>query len=307
MHSKLQLLFHRNYLRIAIPTANLVSFDWGEELAEYGPGYLDNNVFLIDLPFVGDGHAGRLMKRKSERNAMMASSINQDQIVKLTQTIPFLRNLIRFLLRADYPDHVITSLLAFDFSKTSRVDFIATIGGYHGGKAIHDSGRLALARAARQAGLPAINSPRWTALTSSLGSLDWRFLNSLARAMLSESVLGKELISECAIDQLSSSFRIAFPTMKAVKNAAAGAGVIFFSRKCIQDKSKKKDRSDRFPEPCLYEYHPRKAGILSHSKAIICEDLSSSGHGLAYIGSANLSASAWYACLSNAQTNAQGR
>jgi Tyrosyl-DNA phosphodiesterase len=30
MHSKLQLLFHKTYLRIAVPSANLLDFDWGE-------------------------------------------------------------------------------------------------------------------------------------------------------------------------------------------------------------------------------------------------------------------------------------
>ncbi len=30
MHSKLMLLFHKNYLRIVVPTANLIPYDWGE-------------------------------------------------------------------------------------------------------------------------------------------------------------------------------------------------------------------------------------------------------------------------------------
>lgn len=30
MHSKLMLLFHPNYLRIAVPSANLVPYDWGD-------------------------------------------------------------------------------------------------------------------------------------------------------------------------------------------------------------------------------------------------------------------------------------
>ena len=30
MHSKLQLLAHPSYLRICVPTANLVPYDWGE-------------------------------------------------------------------------------------------------------------------------------------------------------------------------------------------------------------------------------------------------------------------------------------
>lgn len=30
MHSKLMLLFHPDYLRIVVPSANLVPYDWGE-------------------------------------------------------------------------------------------------------------------------------------------------------------------------------------------------------------------------------------------------------------------------------------
>lgn len=30
MHSKLMLLFHPEYLRVAVPTANLTATDWGE-------------------------------------------------------------------------------------------------------------------------------------------------------------------------------------------------------------------------------------------------------------------------------------
>jgi len=37
MHSKLMLLFHPNYLRIVVPSANLVPFDWGE-----AGGFMEN-------------------------------------------------------------------------------------------------------------------------------------------------------------------------------------------------------------------------------------------------------------------------
>lgn len=30
MHSKLMLLFHSDYVRIVVPTANLTPYDWGE-------------------------------------------------------------------------------------------------------------------------------------------------------------------------------------------------------------------------------------------------------------------------------------
>ena len=35
MHSKLMLLFHPEKLRVAVPTANLLAFDWGESGALY--------------------------------------------------------------------------------------------------------------------------------------------------------------------------------------------------------------------------------------------------------------------------------
>ncbi|KAJ5936920.1 hypothetical protein N7466_003370 [Penicillium verhagenii] len=44
MHSKLMLLFHPGYLRIVVPTANLTRADWGEDRL------MENTVFLIDLP-----------------------------------------------------------------------------------------------------------------------------------------------------------------------------------------------------------------------------------------------------------------
>lgn len=31
MHSKLMLLFHSEYLRIVVPTANLIQVDWGAQ------------------------------------------------------------------------------------------------------------------------------------------------------------------------------------------------------------------------------------------------------------------------------------
>lgn len=54
MHSKLMLLSHPGYLRVAVPTANLMSYDWGED------GVMENSVFLIDLPRLPDGQTTEL-------------------------------------------------------------------------------------------------------------------------------------------------------------------------------------------------------------------------------------------------------
>ena len=55
MHSKLMLLSYPTYLRVVVPTANLVPYDWGED------GTMENSVFLIDLPRLEGG-------RKVEEN-----------------------------------------------------------------------------------------------------------------------------------------------------------------------------------------------------------------------------------------------
>lgn len=45
MHSKLQLLKYPKYLRIAVPTGNLVPYDWGET------GTMENVQYRDDLQY----------------------------------------------------------------------------------------------------------------------------------------------------------------------------------------------------------------------------------------------------------------
>lgn len=54
MHSKLMLLAHPGYLRIVVPTANLVPYDWGET------GVMENSVYLIDLARLPKGQTAEL-------------------------------------------------------------------------------------------------------------------------------------------------------------------------------------------------------------------------------------------------------
>lgn len=48
MHSKLQLLKYEDYLRVVVPSANLVSFDWGEtgDMENVSQVY-DQLIFLV--------------------------------------------------------------------------------------------------------------------------------------------------------------------------------------------------------------------------------------------------------------------
>ncbi|KAK2070146.1 hypothetical protein P8C59_004669 [Phyllachora maydis] len=102
MHSKLQLLKYPDYLRIVVPTGNLTPYDWGET------GVLENMVFLIDLPKIGD--SGQAVSEK------------------LT---PFGEELSSFLLAQNVQRNVVDSLRKYDFSETKHYAFVHTIGGSH--------------------------------------------------------------------------------------------------------------------------------------------------------------------------------
>jgi hypothetical protein len=96
MHSKLMLLFHPNYLRIVVPSANLVPYDWGEA------GVMENSVFLIDLPLLeGNG-------------------------VQMSKT-PFYEELVYFLKASTVHENIVAKLSSFDFSETARFAFVHTM------------------------------------------------------------------------------------------------------------------------------------------------------------------------------------
>ena len=51
MHSKLQLLSHPTHLRVAVPTANLVPYDWGEAMGTGKSEGVMENVGITMLLF----------------------------------------------------------------------------------------------------------------------------------------------------------------------------------------------------------------------------------------------------------------
>jgi hypothetical protein len=116
MHSKLQLLKYEKYMRIVVPTGNLMSYDWGEtgtmENVHFPAlrveGLADSlrfqMVFIIDLP---------KFETAEERDAQ-----------KLT---PFGEELCYFLLAQGMDEKLVSSLGNYDFSETSRYGFVHTM------------------------------------------------------------------------------------------------------------------------------------------------------------------------------------
>ncbi len=118
MHSKLQLLKYEAYMRIVVPTGNLMSHDWGEtgtmenvrvlfgrrwEAASADRGVWQM-VFIIDLP---------KFQTAEERDAQ--------------ELTPFAEDMLYFLQAQGLDDKLLASLRNYDVSETARYQFVHTM------------------------------------------------------------------------------------------------------------------------------------------------------------------------------------
>lgn len=285
MHSKLMLLFHPEKLRIAIPTANLLDFDWGES------GFMENSVFMIDLPRLSEG--------------------DKTDVEKLT---PFGKELIYFLAKQDLDDDVRNGVLNFDFAATAGMAFVHTVGGAHYGEDAERTGLPGLARAVRDLRLQANDNVEIDFAASSVGSLNDGYLRSVHAAARGEDMFaratkaskearetffskpqksGASAKSASSGTDIGQKLRIYFPTHETVTSSTAGAaGTICLSRKWYE--------SNTFPRQCFRDYKSTRPGLLSHNKILYArgkQDIAGTKHkkdiAWAYVGSANMSESAW--------------
>lgn len=276
MHSKLMLLFHKDKLRIAIPTANLLNFDWGET------GQMENTVFLIDLPRLTHG----------------ASQTTKDLTF-------FGRELTFYLEKQGFPEDARQGILGFDFEATKHMAFVHTIGGVHYER--HGSertGLLGLSRAVRHLGLAADNDLEIDFAASSIGKLDNAQLQDLyaaccgrdfvADAVKSRSKAANNFFQKANRAKASTGVHdanvkeklcIYFPTKETVQASIAGdAGTICLQRKHFE--------GGKFPRAVFRDYISKRQGLLSHNKILLVRSTERQ-HAWVYVGSANMSKSAW--------------
>ncbi|KDN68412.1 putative ubiquitin interaction domain-containing protein [Colletotrichum sublineola] len=292
MHSKLQILKYEGYLRIVIPSGNLVPYDWGET----------GMVFLIDLPKL----------ESTQQTATPAETL-------------FGTELRRFLRALGLDEKLVKSLDSYDFTETSRYGFVHSmlvsamqvampmiLGSTQAslpaigrnarpsrstvrslGLATEDAididyvvrlvpGKPAVISQGRK---PHANVPRPLAGDSGMKEYDARqsktTRSKAAKAGLDDSrQVGNEPF------QLQRHFRIYFPTENTVSSSRGGrssAGTISFQEKWW--------KSATFPRELLRDCQSVRSGLLLHTKAIFVR--ARDGAAWAYMGSANLSESAW--------------
>jgi hypothetical protein len=291
MHSKLQLLSHPTHLRIVVPSANLVPYDWGEE-----GGVMENIVFIIDLP-----------------------RLPNMQKITVDEITPFGRELLRFLGAMEMEEGVKDSILNFDFSRTSHFAFIHSIGGSHSGTAWKRTGYCGLGSAIQELGLGTKHALEIDIVSASIGNLTNDFLKSIYLAAQGDDgttelnwrtnepqnktsskqsrgqISNTELLASKGIEN---DFRLYFPSRETVASSKGGigaGGTICFQSRWFD--------APKFPRTIMRDCKSQRLGLLMHSKMLFVRPrtpLRGSGSegrrecvAWAYLGSANLSESAW--------------
>ncbi|KAI1354578.1 tyrosyl-DNA phosphodiesterase-domain-containing protein [Xylaria sp. FL0043] len=268
MHSKLQLLKFSNYLRIVIPTGNLVPYDWGET------GVMENMVFLIDLPTTTD---------------------------PTNQLTEFGQELCHFLTASGLDESLVKSLSKYDFSQTSQYRFIHTIGQSHAGGGWQRTGYCGLGKAVESLGLATTEEIEVDFVVSSLGSVNSDLTSAIYNAAQGDNGLReyekrttggskKKAGQKTDLSYRPDNFRIYFPSQETVTQSRGGknsGGTI-----CLQ--SKWWD-APTFPRELVHDCKSVRPGLLMHTKILLVRHLrhGKSQPSWAYLGSANLSESAW--------------
>ncbi|KAF3059935.1 Tyrosyl-DNA phosphodiesterase 1 [Daldinia childiae] len=271
MHSKLQLLKYPRYLRVVVPSGNLVPYDWGET------GVIENMVFLIDLPRLGDP------------GSRLSSKLGL-----------FGEELCYFLRAQGLEESLVSSLKNYDFSEADRYRFVHTIGGSHVDDKWKQTGYCGLGRAVTSLGLNTTEDIEIDFLASSLGSLKMDLISAIYYSAQGDDGMKEYGIRNAqgrkskapmqAKPDLKNKFRIYFPSCETVVQSRGGknaAGTI-----CVQ--SKWWD-SATFPRELIHDCKSVRSGLLIHSKLMLVRHSNSgkSKAAFAYVGSANLSESAW--------------
>ncbi|KAF2397916.1 phospholipase D/nuclease [Trichodelitschia bisporula] len=264
MHSKLMLLFYETHMRIVVPSANLLDFDWGET------GIMENTVFLIDLPRLGQTSNGEVLQSEDDLTF-------------------FGKELLHFIKAQGLQERVWKGVLNFDFSKTNHLAFVHSIYGGNMDVDALRTGFPGLARAIKNLGLQTEDTEVDFA-ASSIGSLDDLYISNIYRAAQGKFTMPSEAKARLAASKHSDHFRLYFPTHDTVARSRGGirnGGTVCFQRSYWEKPT--------FPHGIFRDYVSTRPGLLSHNKLLFARGHNKDKEKVAwvYAGSANCSSSAW--------------
>ncbi|GKZ23809.1 hypothetical protein AbraCBS73388_010402 [Aspergillus brasiliensis] len=225
----------------------------------------------------------------------------------------FYEDLVYFLKASTLHENVIAKLDNFDFSRTSKFAFVHTIGGSHTDTAWKRTGYCGLGRAVERLNLRASIPLNIDLVASSVGALTDQFLRSMYLAAQGDDGLTEftiryaknfpvprrddpsKLLKEDTGTEWEDRFRLYFPSQNTIATSKGGprcAGTVCFQSKWYE--------GGKFPRHILRDCESQRKGLLMHNKILYVRpdepiplSETTQCRAWAYIGSANLSESAW--------------
>ena len=254
MHSKLMLLFWHDRLRVVVPTANLVPFDWGVGAV------MENMLWVCDLPKIGKGD----------------HDVGHDTRFKA--------GLMRFLKAQGGEESVMRRLDGYDFEGTRHVGFVGSVGGMLGGEAWKENGHCVLGAEVERMGLGGRDEEvEVDFVTSSVGSLNDEFMRCMylaakgddglteltlrtAKKLPAKRVLGGgELLQKESGEGWRVHMRLYFPSHETVVASNGGpdsAGTVCFQKRWWE--------GAKFPRANMRDCVSTRDGLLMHNKVCTC-------------------------------------
>lgn len=243
---------------------------------------MENSVFIIDLPRYSDD-----AKKPAELTG-------------------FGEDLLHFVEKQGLEQDVRDGLLNFDFKATTGMAFVHSVGGISTDADISMTGLPGLARAVRNLGLET-DTLQIDYAASSIGSLNDDFLRNVHRAAQGQDMVERAKAAgkvakatffsppsartSTDMSSIRNDVRLYFPTSETVRSSTArAAGTICLTRKWYEDMP--------FPRACFRDYVSTRPGLLSHNKIMYArgkrlKTLPAADVAWAYVGSSNMSESAW--------------
>ncbi|GAA5855366.1 hypothetical protein JCM9279_001699 [Rhodotorula babjevae] len=283
MHTKFMIYYHDDYMRVVIPTANAVPYDWDT---------IDNALFVVDFPY--------------------APSDDKDPFKNPTHT-QFSRSFLQVCFTLDVPKRFLQPASQYDFSASTDVRLVHSTQGKYA--LAHDEkkgGGFASLASAVQAllGAPAMGmgGARWEleATGSSIGRYTAAWLSQMmgaAAGVLPSSYFGAGKGSSAPPaypvpaqgQPVRLPIKIVFPTeeeMTGSFNGAPGGGTLFCPIKTWDAKG--------FPQHLFHRGQSKRERVAAHTKIILALQKWPAGQpepeqhlGWMYLGSHNFTGAAW--------------
>ncbi|KLO16637.1 phospholipase D/nuclease [Schizopora paradoxa] len=251
MHVKLIMIFYKDgRLRVAIPTANFVDYDWRD---------IENSAWVQDIP----------LRQTAIRHDAKATDFPATlQRVLHQLNVPAALN---EHINGNHPDLPIKSVIElrmrWDWSKV-KVKLVASLAGKHEGwEEVGRTGHPALMKAIQELDARA-NKGRSLTLEcqgSSIGAYSTQWMNEFfcsARGESAKSWLDKPKTQRAKLPWPS--VKIIFPTRETVKNSKLsfpGGGTMF----CRKNQWEAKN----FPRELFHDSKSKRGRVLMHSKMIL--------------------------------------